>query len=273
MIRNVTNKPTMAFRFVAVKYTVLYWVEVNARGKKLRSDPMDVADNTAIWAPEVYAKLSTLLVAYSSAERVMCTLWAERPIQAGVDNYARQVAKVDNTSLASRSWAASFQRFKVTFDPAKVEVDRLQDQLESLLMTTRSFMERLGAEAIPLKVEPDDSDDRRYALNRGSVWSCVRDLEAGQWKLLVDRVIKSGDAELATALAEETGTSQTRERLSAEVRRAVWVRDQGKCARCGNRERLEFDHIVPVSRGGSNTERNVELLCEVCNRAKSDSIM
>lgn len=35
---------------------------------------------------------------------------------------------------------------------------------------------------------------------------------------------------------------------------------------------LEYDHIVPVSRGGSNTARNVELLCEVCNRSKGDRI-
>jgi hypothetical protein len=44
------------------------------------------------------------------------------------------------------------------------------------------------------------------------------------------------------------------------VRRAVWQRDYGRCAKCGRRERLEFDHIVPIARGGSNTERNVELL-------------
>jgi hypothetical protein len=38
------------------------------------------------------------------------------------------------------------------------------------------------------------------------------------------------------------------------------------------RKRLEFDHIVPVSKGGSNTERNIELLCESCNRRKGASV-
>ena len=64
----------------------------------------------------------------------------------------------------------------------------------------------------------------------------------------------------------------TREPIPSHVRREVWRRDQGKCVRCGSREKLEFDHIVPVARGGSNTARNLELLCEACNRSKSASI-
>jgi Holliday junction DNA helicase RuvB subunit len=60
--------------------------------------------------------------------------------------------------------------------------------------------------------------------------------------------------------------------IPSEVRREVWRRDGGKCVRCGSRERLEYDHIIPVTRGGSNTARNIELLCETCNRAKSDLI-
>ena len=41
---------------------------------------------------------------------------------------------------------------------------------------------------------------------------------------------------------------------------------------CGSRERLEFDHIIPVSKGGSNTARNLELRCETCNRQKGATI-
>ncbi|MDE2290440.1 MAG: HNH endonuclease [Elusimicrobia bacterium] len=63
-----------------------------------------------------------------------------------------------------------------------------------------------------------------------------------------------------------------RERISEEVRMAVWQRDGGKCAKCGSNEFLEFDHIVPVSQGGSSTMRNVELLCERCNRGKGANV-
>jgi len=63
-----------------------------------------------------------------------------------------------------------------------------------------------------------------------------------------------------------------RERISDSVRLFVWQRDQGKCVKCGNAEKLEFDHVIPVIKGGSNTERNIQLLCEQCNRTKGASI-
>ena len=60
--------------------------------------------------------------------------------------------------------------------------------------------------------------------------------------------------------------------IPSRVRREVWIRDGGRCVRCGSRKNLEYDHIIPVSKGGSNTARNIELLCESCNRAKRNNI-
>ncbi len=74
------------------------------------------------------------------------------------------------------------------------------------------------------------------------------------------------------AVANQPSTTTDRPRIPEEVRIAVWRRDNGCCARCGSRERLEYDHIIPLSKGGSNTIRNIELLCEQCNRSKGDRI-
>ena len=63
-----------------------------------------------------------------------------------------------------------------------------------------------------------------------------------------------------------------REPIPDDVRMFVWRRDEGRCVRCGSDHRLEYDHIIPIAQGGSNTERNIQLLCETCNRAKGDSI-
>ena len=66
--------------------------------------------------------------------------------------------------------------------------------------------------------------------------------------------------------------SERRERIPEDVRLFVWQRDQGKCAKCGSSERLEFGHGIPVAKGGSNTNRNIQLLCELCNREEGSNL-
>ena len=63
-----------------------------------------------------------------------------------------------------------------------------------------------------------------------------------------------------------------REPIPEHVRMFVWQRDRGRCVKCGCQERLEFDHIIALAQGGSNTERNIQLLCESCNRQKGTNI-
>lgn len=60
--------------------------------------------------------------------------------------------------------------------------------------------------------------------------------------------------------------------ISSDVRKTVWFRDNKKCVKCGSTTKLQFDHIIPISQGGSSTESNIELLCADCNRKKSDKI-
>jgi 5-methylcytosine-specific restriction endonuclease McrA len=60
--------------------------------------------------------------------------------------------------------------------------------------------------------------------------------------------------------------------IPQEVLDIVWRRDQGKCVKCESQELIEFDHIIPFSKGGSNTPRNLQILCQKCNREKSNKI-
>jgi 5-methylcytosine-specific restriction endonuclease McrA len=67
--------------------------------------------------------------------------------------------------------------------------------------------------------------------------------------------------------------------IPAHVRRAVYERDAGRCAwvgqdghRCGSTQRLEFDHVVPLARGGSSTAGNLRLLCRIHNQYAAEAL-
>ena len=63
--------------------------------------------------------------------------------------------------------------------------------------------------------------------------------------------------------------------IPLDVRRRVYERDKGRCQECGNSGpgiELHIDHIYPWSRGGPNTEDNLQLLCRTCNLAKGSKV-
>lgn len=63
-----------------------------------------------------------------------------------------------------------------------------------------------------------------------------------------------------------------REPIPDDVKLLVWSRDGGACVRCQSKEKIHFDHVIPVVKGGSNDAANVQLLCQICNLKKSDRI-
>lgn len=52
-------------------------------------------------------------------------------------------------------------------------------------------------------------------------------------------------------------------------------RDNHVCQECHiyvRDDQVEFDHIIPLSKGGATSVDNLRLLCRQCNRKKSNSI-
>jgi len=121
--------------------------------------------------------------------------------------------------------------------------------------------------------ESDTGND--LLLYRDILWGLDReykDEELADCVLIVNEILHKEKQHLDYLRTGAQPEAFQRERISEEIRMAVWRRDQGRCARCGSRERLEFDHIVPVALGGATTLRNLELLCESCNRRKGASV-
>lgn len=57
--------------------------------------------------------------------------------------------------------------------------------------------------------------------------------------------------------------------IQENVKREVWFRSQGKCENCKSTYALQFDHIIPFAKGGTNTKENLRLLCRNCNQRKA----
>lgn len=74
-------------------------------------------------------------------------------------------------------------------------------------------------------------------------------------------------------LSEVSAPASRRKPIPDDVKTFVWDRDRGRCARCGSEEELQFDHIIPVAKGGGASTENIQILCGNCNRQKSDSII
>ncbi len=109
----------------------------------------------------------------------------------------------------------------------------------------------------------------------------VRNSERAEVVLRVKKAVYDEEAELSNlraavanleAAIEFQKSGPRRDPIPEDVKLLVWARDGGCCVRCGSKQELHFDHIIPVAKGGGNSEENIQLLCQTCNLKKSDKI-
>jgi hypothetical protein len=56
------------------------------------------------------------------------------------------------------------------------------------------------------------------------------------------------------------------------ISQIVFERDEWVCLHCGTPENLTVDHIIPLSRGGTNDFGNLQTLCKPCNSRKKNKM-
>lgn len=77
-------------------------------------------------------------------------------------------------------------------------------------------------------------------------------------------------------LLQGIDNTKRRQNIPLNVRWDILKRDNYCCVKCGaspSRDHeitLEIDHIIPVSRGGSAANENLQTLCQRCNQGKKD---
>lgn len=104
-------------------------------------------------------------------------------------------------------------------------------------------------------------------------------IPSGDEAAILDRALTALLAALAQRKLAATakprpagGTAPGSRHIPAEVKRAVWGRDLGRCAfvamsgrRCPERAFLEFHHVRPYAAGGEATVTNIQLRCRSHN--------
>ena len=118
--------------------------------------------------------------------------------------------------------------------------------------------------------------------DRGAVLESINIFEPHEqdWKKRVEETEKLVRESYITygteSLAEGWGSTKNRGSIPLNVRQQVFRNAENRCQQCGKSAsdgvKLEVDHIMPVSRGGSDDISNLELLCFECNRGKSDRV-
>ena len=83
--------------------------------------------------------------------------------------------------------------------------------------------------------------------------------------------LRAAVANLEAAI-EYSKSGPKREAIPEGVKLVVWTRDGGACVRCGSKQNLHFDHIIPLAKGGGNSEATIQILCQTCNLKRADKI-
>lgn len=69
-------------------------------------------------------------------------------------------------------------------------------------------------------------------------------------------------------MSEKYFSTRKRKQPSRKLKEKVLMKYHHICVSCGSTEKLEIDHIKPVSKGGKNIFTNLQVLCKTCNLKK-----
>lgn len=87
-------------------------------------------------------------------------------------------------------------------------------------------------------------------------------------KIFMDTLVRLWKRELVSMHEQKTKGA-----IPDHVKASVHHRDKGTCKQCGYQgPYIEYDHIIPRSKGGPNTVENIQILCRMCNLKKGDRL-
>lgn len=120
-----------------------------------------------------------------------------------------------------------------------------------------------------------DNYEANYSVNLQKMFDLSYDqfdeLKGGEVRKALDRGVDITNLDTARyPKAPSVSNSDTSQSILQKVKDLVWKRDNGQCRECGSNQNLELIPIIPYSKGGTYTCRNVQLLCEPCKKRTNE---
>ena len=143
-----------------------------------------------------------------------------------------------------------------------------EEEQYDILVTTQQYK--------PVAVMSDKSKNKTWWMFKNEFYWEDEGFTENEVKALILDKVQQKKRKIENAIARTSNQkikpANGRQPIPDNVKMFVWQRDNGRCVKCGSQEKLEYDHIIPIAKGGSNTTRNIQLLCEKCNRSKGANL-
>lgn len=177
------------------------------------------------------------------------------------------------------------EEYRVPYDvlPEKLDITRMRPSLRRKVEKRIRERRRSLAEALETGIEDARRplDEVRRAMFERDISQFLPD----DYPEEIPTIFQDGECNIfghicpvffAAEAITETSTERRRGRyIPFSVKMRVVRRDNHTCQHCGKHladNEVEFDHKIPISKGGSSEESNIRLTCYDCNREKRDSV-
>ena len=144
------------------------------------------------------------------------------------------------------------------------EIEKMEKALELGVVDETRPLDDVRRRSFRKQIESFNEKDYPVAIPRE-----ISEMECSVFGHICPVVFVGGDV-------SETSQERRKNRyIPFQTKARVVRRDNYTCQECGKHLRdneVEFDHIIPLSKGGSSEEHNIRLTCFECNRSKSDSV-
>ena len=122
-------------------------------------------------------------------------------------------------------------------------------------------------EDTPLRWWQNGMGDRPCYLFGKCVWELKSSEVAASDKGIVLLFQEASERNLQKLNRLSSSASESQpDYMPEKIRVAAWRRGGGKCSKCGRRDQLDFEFILPPSRGGKTSPDNIRIVCHACGR-------